>query len=888
MKKKLKGLLSLWLAVALVLVAPAVPVVAEETSHGEHAEWNKLVASCQSLGGNYYLDGGVKLYHVGTVNEDITATICLNGYNLAPDSGDVLLSVKDNGTLTMDDCKGTGTCSGSFTVSGGTLNIQGGTYTGEITVNDDGTLKIGDEIGGTTKVKIAYYYTSGSVLKNNIIGNFDLISPADGYKENDGNVQVFNWYLSSEKNGDVKKTIICEAISKVGDVETNYNDFWNNAKDARGEVYLYSEWADGHKVTYDYSDGATPNKTVGVVSGESITLENLSGGEGYTFGGWKAESGGPILAGGDSFRPEENTTLTAQWKHTVTYKYDDGSTADSMVDVVSGEAITLVTPTREGYTFNGWKAEPGGQILAGEDSFKPATNTTLTAQWTQNLGGGSGGNTPSGGNTVTPPSNNSDNNSNNTGTTDWNSIKTNVTNAKDGDTVTIDLSKNTTAPGDIFDSIKGKDVTLVLDLGNGMSWKINGNSITADKVGDIDFSVNFDSKTIPVEVINKVSGERSTIRLSLAHDGPFGMEAVLSVDLDAKNAGLYANLFYFNPETNELEFVGDDIITDKGAAEFTFTHASDYAIIIDKESMDPNIHAKGTELTDDTTKAVYKVTKAGKTGGTVAYMGSTDSKATAITIPETVTIDGITYKVTAVGASAFKNHKTVEQITIGANVTKISSKAFYGCKKLKDITISTTKLTADSIGNNAFKGIAGDAWIFVPQNKLTSYKKILVAKGVSKKDAVVCIPEKGTELTDKNTKAVYKVTKAGKTGGTVAYMSSTDKKATSIVIPAMVTVDGITYKVTSVAANAFKNNKTIEKVTIGKNVKKIGSKAFYGCKKLKTIVIKTTKLTDENIGTDAFKGIAANATVRVPESKLDIYREFLEEKGLGDKAVVKK
>ena len=163
-----------------------------------------------------------------------------------------------------------------------------------------------------------------------------------------------------------------------------------------------------------------------------------------------------------------------------------------------------------------------------------------------------------------------------------------------------------------------------------------------------------------------------------------------------------------------------------------------------------------------------------------------------------------------------------------------------------------------------------------------------MAKGVSKKDAVVSIPEKGTKLTDDTTKAVYKVTKAGKTGGTVAYIKSTDKKATSIVIPASVTIDGITYKVTSVAANAFKNNKTVENITIGKNVTKIGEKAFYGCEKLKSIVFKTTKLTSKNVGKDVFKKIADNAIIEVPEKKLDTYKKLFAKKGLGDNAVVKK
>lgn len=94
--------------------------------------------------------------------------------------------------------------------------------------------------------------------------------------------------------------------------------------------------------------------------------------------------------------------------------------------------------------------------------------------------------------------------------------------------------------------------------------------------------------------------------------------------------------------------------------------------------------------------------------------------------------------------------------------------------------------------------------------------------------------------------------------------------------------------VTAVGAKAFIKNKTLQKIIIGKNVKKIGKKAFYGCKNLKKIVIKTTRLTDETVGSKAFQKIAAKVKIRVPEEKLDAYSKLLKEKGLGDKAVVKK
>ena len=171
----------------------------------------------------------------------------------------------------------------------------------------------------------------------------------------------------------------------------------------------------------------------------------------------------------------------------------------------------------------------------------------------------------------------------------WDVIKDEVDKTKDGDTVTVEMNGTSVVPGDVLDDIKGKDVTIVFDMGGGITWSVNGKSITADRVGDIDFTVKVDTNTIPVDIINNVTGERYSKQISLSYDGEFGFTAVLSINMEASNAGLYANLFYYNEKTGEMEFICADEIAADGTAELTFTHASDYAIVIDKEPMEGSV-----------------------------------------------------------------------------------------------------------------------------------------------------------------------------------------------------------------------------------------------------------------------------------------------------------
>ena len=128
-------------------------------------------------------------------------------------------------------------------------------------------------------------------------------------------------------------------------------------------------------------------------------------------------------------------------------------------------------------------------------------------------------------------------------------------------------------------------------------------------------------------------------------------------------------------------------------------------------------------------------------------------------------------------------------------------------------------------------------------------------------DTVKTVPKKGTVFTD-GKGISYKVTKSDAKKGTVA-VTGTRKKRNKITIPATVTKDGYTFKVTEIAAKAFQNNKKLTTLVLGTNISKIGTKSFYKNSKLKSITFKNKNAV--KIGSQAFKGIKATAKVTVPK-----------------------
>ena len=186
----------------------------------------------------------------------------------------------------------------------------------------------------------------------------------------------------------------------------------------------------------------------------------------------------------------------------------------------------------------------------------------------------------------------------------WDAVNDLIKASKEKDTISITLNGSSTLPASVLSGIKGKDISLNLDMENGFIWKINGTSITAETPVDTDLSVTNTAEYIPAALYSLISTNQNDFGFHLGRSGAFDFPAVLSVKADASCAGLMANLFWYDVENGVLQCI--QTVTVGGAfersipyADFTLSKGQDYFMAFGTESLNGRvIHTDGS-ITDE-------------------------------------------------------------------------------------------------------------------------------------------------------------------------------------------------------------------------------------------------------------------------------------------------
>ena len=317
--------------------------------------------------------------------------------------------------------------------------------------------------------------------------------------------------------------------------------------------------------------------------------------------------------------------------------------------------------------------------------------------------------------------------------------------SEDETVATVDEKGNVTAvkAGETKIKVSVKDSDVYTEIAVKVNGKpvvekpITGVSVKADKselkVGEtakltavITPEDTTDSKDLKYESSDKAVAEVSDAGVVTAKAAGKAVITVSSAARPDVKATVEINV---KAKDNELETKEPDSETETKAPQ-TETKAPE----TEKPDVPKKVPAKGSVHKSADGKLAFKVTKSDAKNGTVTVSKLLKKMVKTVTIPATVTIDGYTFKVTAVANNVFKNASRLKSVVIGANVKSIGKSSFYKCKKLATITFKGIK--APGVGKNAFKSGKSKVTVKVPKkmkkSQLNKLKKALKKAGVKK------------------------------------------------------------------------------------------------------------------------------------------------------------
>ena len=438
-----------------------------------------------------------------------------------------------------------------------------------------------------------------AILKNmpTVSGNFVYGETLTAnYTKQDDETVTYQWYRSGEiisNATEVSYTLTAEDIGKNILVEIIATDEWHRGK-MRSTEQMVTKAPGSIEIACDsvtYGETVQPSVTNNTNTGADVTYSYA--GTGSTSYGPSSEP--PTAAG--------SYTVTATVAETATHNAAESAPVAFSINKAEQSAPaapTLASRSSHSLTVNAIAASAsgapaeysidGGQTWQRETTFtglSAATSYEIVARYAETDSHSASpasvaltARTASSHSPSTPERPSGPSTGDSSG---WDAILDQLENAENGE-ITIDMGDETKVPAEILESLAGKDVEISFDLGN-VQWTVNGADIPTDAdFTDLDLRVDLDTSGIPVNVINAITGEVGTVQITLAHDGEFGFTMTLTAPLGKENAGYWANLYHYDESAEAMNFEAAARIDQDGSVTIPFTHASQYAIVIDIHS----------------------------------------------------------------------------------------------------------------------------------------------------------------------------------------------------------------------------------------------------------------------------------------------------------------
>lgn len=348
-------------------------------------------------GGDYRVEEDLIATAFASVVVGNTVSIDLNNYSMSVAYEAVFTTERtepSNLTITGDGAVTSNNGDGYLyekMVDGTVITIKGGTYdivalsktaSENITVNVQGG-KYTYDIAKDTSAKVVFP-TGYTVAYNDASGLYEY-----------GPIEYTITYenVTGATNTNPTTYTVEDAITLAAATKDGYTfDGWKDAEGntvtsiaagTTGDITLTAAWTViDYNITYNLDGGTNAEENPATYTVENAVTFAAPTKAGYTFKGWVDANGDPIT--GIAAGTIGDVEVTATWeiiKYTITYDPEGGTTDPSIVvEYTVNDTVPLSTPTKPGYTFDGWVDAEGNKLT--EIPAGTTGDINLTATWT--------------------------------------------------------------------------------------------------------------------------------------------------------------------------------------------------------------------------------------------------------------------------------------------------------------------------------------------------------------------------------------------------------------------------------------------------------------------------------------------------------------------------
>ncbi|MGN1417661.1 MAG: hypothetical protein ACI4XF_12510 [Oscillospiraceae bacterium] len=163
----------------------------------------------------------------------------------------------------------------------------------------------------------------------------------------------------------------------------------------------------------------------------------------------------------------------------------------------------------------------------------------------------------------------------------WSNLATYVKNVKSGSTVQITMNGATTVPDTFMSALKGRNVTVVFNMDNGVAWTVKGTSVTEAKT--VNLSVSYDADVIPDKLLKKATKDAiaaAEVSVGTADGSSLGFKGSCTIKFNSSRANEFAKTYCYNKEDNNLTLVSKSMTNDNGYVSFVASENGTYLVVL--------------------------------------------------------------------------------------------------------------------------------------------------------------------------------------------------------------------------------------------------------------------------------------------------------------------